>query len=297
MSTAEFTPPELKTFPLNQRLSLCHKLAGVARKALEGSGPAGGWQGERMTLAIWGRAAGTFEAVALLAKQRYGDQVGMLARALFESAIDVYWIARYPAKAQRQAEMQMRLMRLVVAENWNEHERRDGDPRLPIYDEDRRDRARLAKLFGSKAQGAWSRQNLPNRIAAVSELVPQDRENELMARYADDNRLANYLLHGAAMAINDRIIETGPGQLTIRVGASEQHLANGLRHAYWSYQRLVLLVAQRRNPAAAPEIEQLYATAWPQLQTITLPALKKAGPDGQCPCQSGLTVRACHGSI
>jgi hypothetical protein len=73
MTSPRFTPPELKTFPLNQRLSLCRKLSIFARKSLEGSGPAGGWQGERMTLAVWGRAAGTFEAVILLAKQGYGD--------------------------------------------------------------------------------------------------------------------------------------------------------------------------------------------------------------------------------
>jgi Family of unknown function (DUF5677) len=297
MWTPRFVVPELKTFPIKERLSLCRELAELARRSLEGTGPAGGWEGERLKLAVWARAAGTFDAVILLADQGYGDQVGMLARALFESAIDVYWIARYPVKAQRLAELHMRLMRMVVAEHWNANERRDGDPLLPILPEDIRERDRLVKYFGSKATRHWTRQTLPERIAVVSALVPQDRNGELMARYADDNRLVNLLLHGAAVALNDRISNTGPDKITIHVGASEQHLANGLRHAYWSYQRLVLLAAKRRNPSAVPEIEQLYRTAWPLLQTITAPALKKAGPDGDCPCGSGRRAQVCHGRI
>jgi hypothetical protein len=188
-------------------------------------------------------------------------------------------------------------MRLVVAENWNAHERRDGDPLLPLFPEDVRDRDKLAKEFGSKAQRHWTRETLPERIAVVDQSLPQDYDGELTARYADDNRLANFLLHGAAVAINDRIMDTAPGQVTIRVGASEQHLANGLRHAYWSYQRLVLLGAKRRNRTAVAEVQQLYLDAWPRVQTITGPALQKAGPDGDCPCGSGRKVNACHGAI
>jgi hypothetical protein len=294
---APFVPPELKMFPLKQRLRACRKLAQLARQSLEGSGPSGGWEGERMTLAVWARAAGTFEAVLVLGDKGYGDQVGMLSRALFESAVDAYWIARYPLKAQPFAELHMRLMRLVVAEHWNDRERRDGDPELPLFPEDVRDREKLTKLFRSKGQLHWTRQGLPDRIAAVDALVPQDRVGELTDRYEEDNRLANLLLHGASMAINDRISDAGFGRIRIHVGASEQHLANGLRHAFWSYERLVWLVATRRNPAAVSDIERLYAETWPLLQTITVPRLKNAGTDGECPCGSGRRVGACHGSL
>ena len=80
--------------------------------------------------------------------------------------------------------------------------------------------------------------------------------------------MANLLLHGSAVALNDRITDTGFGNARIHAGPSQQHLANALRHAYWSYQRLVLLVAGRRVPAARSAIEQLYADGWPVLQTI-----------------------------
>jgi SEC-C motif len=221
----------------------------------------------------------------------------MLARALFEATVDAYCIARHPAEAQRLGALHFRHTRLLVAEHWNEHERRDGDPALPLFTEDIRDRAELARQFGTKAQRHWTGKGLPERIVAVEDGFPQARDGELQARYADDNRLANLLLHGGGMALNDRITDIGFGNATIHVGPSEQHLANGLRHAYWSYQRLVLLIAERRAPTVRPAIEQLYADGWPVLQTITTPALKKAGRNGPCPCGSDRKVKDCHGRI
>lgn len=70
-------------------------------------------------------------------------------------------------------------------------------------------------------------------------------------RYMQDHKLANLLLHGAGLALNDRITESDAGVATIRVGPSEQHLANGLRHAYWSYHRVIRLVAELRSRAPA----------------------------------------------
>ena len=113
----------------------------------------------------------------------------------------------------------------------------------------------------------------------------------------DDNRLANLLLHGSIVALNDRVTDDAFGNATIRSGPSEQHLANGLRHAYWSYQRLALLISDRRNPGARTDIERRYAEGWPLLQTITAPALKNAGRNGRCPCGSGRKVKDCHGGI
>jgi hypothetical protein len=295
--TWQFVPPELKMFPLNQRLNACRHLADFARQSFEGSGPPGGWEGERMTLAVWARAAGTFEAVLLLGEHGFGDQVGMLSRALFESTIDAYWIAKRPVKAQRLGELHMRLLRVIVAEHWNARQRRDGDPVLPIDPDDLFERPKMIRLFRAKAQNHWTRMGLPDRIKFVDELVPQAYKGELDDRYEEDNRLANILLHGASVAINDRITADQLGNIRIHVGASDQHLANGLRHAYWSYTRHVRLVAHRRDPAAVSEVERLDAETWPVLQTITAPRLKKIGPTGDCPCGSGRQVKDCHGAL
>jgi hypothetical protein len=295
----EFAPPKLHTFPLDERLAVCRDLADFVEKAFAGPQPAP-WnqKGDRMILATWARAAaGTFSAVLLLAEQHHGDQVGMLARALFESAIDAYWISSHPTEAQRLGVLHFRFMRLLVAEQWNEHELRDGDPPLPLMAEDIRDRTELTKLFGTKGQRHWTRLGLPDRIAAIKGAFPQARDDELLVRYDADNRLANLLLHGSTMALNDRITDTGFGSATIHVGPTDQHLANGLRHAYWSYERLALLIADRRNPDARAEIERLYDAGWPRLQTITAPALKKAGRNGQCPCGSGRKAKDCHGAV
>lgn len=298
MARVELVAPEQRTFPLPERLRICRELTDCVEEAFTGTRlVVPGQTGSRMILAAWARAAGTFAAVSLLAEQGYGDRVGMLARALFESAIDAYWIAQQPAKAQRLGVLHFRQMRLLIAEHWNEHERRDGDPALPLMTEDIRDRAMLAKLFGTKGQRHWTGEGLPGRIAAVEAAFPQDRDGELRARYDDDNRLANLLLHGSTVALNDRITDDALGNTTIHVGPSQQHLANGLRHAYWSYQRLALLIADRRNPPARAEIERLYVDGWPRLQTITAPALKKAGRNGRCPCGSARKVKDCHGAL
>lgn len=116
-------------------------------------------------------------------------------------------------------------------------------------------------------------------------------------RYMQDHKLANLLLHGAGLALNDRITESDAGVATIRVGPSEQHLANGLRHAYWSYHRVIRLVAERRAPIARARIHELYAADWPRLQTITRPALKAVGRNGPCPCGSARKTRDCHGAL
>jgi Family of unknown function (DUF5677) len=291
----QFIPPETKIFPLEERLRGCHELAEYVWEAFGGPLPGDG-HGERLILAVWARAAGTFSGVLLLAEPSYGDQVGMLARALFEGTVDAYWIAKHPVKAQRLATLHFRQTRLLVAEHWNEHDRRDGDPVLPLFSEDIRDRQQLASLFGAIGHRHWTGQWLPKRIAEVDSAVPQEHDGELFARYGDDNKLANLLLHGAAVALNDRITD-GPYGATIHAGPSQQHLANGLRHAYWSYQRLCLLVADRPVPSARPRIEELYLQTWSHLQTITVPALKLAGRNGRCPCGSGRKVEDCHGAL
>lgn len=293
-----FSIPQLLMFPLEERLRICRQLGDTVTAAVEGHrlSPAGG-AGRRMILAIWARASSTLSAALLLAEQEYGDQVGMLSRALFEAAVDAYWVAAKPVEAERLATQHFRLTRLVVAEHFNEFERRDGDPALPFFAEDVRDRPALTKLFRTQAQNHWTAKGLPDRIRDVSATFPQDFEGELQIRYASENRLVNLLLHGSPMAINDRISDDRFGNVSIRSGPSTQHLANGLRHAYWSYQRLGLLVAERRSSEARVELQQLYAEGWPRLQTITEPALRAAGRNGLCPCGSGLKVKVCHGAL
>jgi hypothetical protein len=292
----QFIPPETKTFPLDARLLGCRALADQVLTAFGGPQP-GDLLGERMVLAVWARAAGTFDAALRLASEdSYGDQVLIMARALFEAAVDAYWIAKHPAEAQRLAVLHFRQSRLLIAETWNEHALQPGDPALPLFTEDISDRELLAGLFGPHGDRHWSRQSLYRRVKEVDATVTQDSKGELLARYNLDNRLANLAVHGGAVTINDRVTD-GRYDATIIVGATPQHLANGLRHAYWSYERLCLLVSKRRAPATQATIEALYADTWPQLQTVTVPALKHAGRNGTCPCGSGHKVKACHGAI
>jgi hypothetical protein len=60
----------------------------------------------------------------------------MLSRALFEAAIDAYWVTENPAESERLAVLHFRQTRLLTAERWNENERRDGDPAMPLMAED-----------------------------------------------------------------------------------------------------------------------------------------------------------------
>lgn len=250
-----------------------------------------------MTLAIWARAVGTFDAVLALADGGFGEQVGMLSRALFEATIDGYWVTKNPTEAERLAVLHFRQTRLLTAERWNAYERREGDPAMPLFGEDLRDRQELADFFGTKGQRHWSRVGLPDRITAIEDAIPQDRDGELRARYEEDNLLANHLLHGSALVLNDRLGDGPEGRARLLIGATEQHMPNGLRHSFWSYQRLSRLIAERHSPDRLGAIDDLYRESWPLLQTLTVPSLKVAGRNGPCPCGSGRKVKDCHGAL
>jgi uncharacterized protein YecA (UPF0149 family) len=83
----------------------------------------------------------------------------------------------------------------------------------------------------------------------------------------------------------------------MNAGPSEQHLANALRHAYWSYARVTRLVSSRRLPEMLAEADAIYREGWPRLQTITVPALKHVGRNGACPCGSNRKTKDCHGAL
>src|SRR3989442_15495889 len=112
--------PPIKTHPLQDRLKLCAELGDECDRLILKQPPrlerAG--SGERMMLAIWGRAQTTYGAVIQLATAGDGDSVAMLSRPLFESAIDGYWIAKHSLKAQELAVNHLRLLRIDVAEHY-----------------------------------------------------------------------------------------------------------------------------------------------------------------------------------
>jgi hypothetical protein len=96
------TPPSTKTYPLQRRLEACRKLADYADQTFDGAAVSTLFaepRGLRMLLASWGRQMASFRSAIALAEQGYGEQVGMIARALFEGTVDAYWIVSHPIKA------------------------------------------------------------------------------------------------------------------------------------------------------------------------------------------------------
>jgi hypothetical protein len=296
---ASFRTPVMKTYPLPERLALCDALGDVIDEVLLSAMPTPeqSGSGERMMLARWAHAHTTYGAVLELAREPMpdGQSVGMLSRPLFEAMIDTYWIAANGLKAQDLAVKQMTLLRVSVAEHYNAW-RLPGDPEMPVAPADLAERPGLAKLFGSRAQKHWTRLDLWSRMQAVNRNVPQERTGELEDRYHEDNHLANLLLHGSPMAMNDRLVNTARG-VTLQLGPSKQHLANGMRHAYWSYQRLGLLMIERLQPGRVGDLTSTYHHGWARLQTISKGALKAAGRNGPCPCGSGAKSKDCHGAL
>lgn len=288
-------PPITKTYPLEDRRAILAELGDLIDAALIGQDA---WierpgSSERMLLALWARAHGTYGAIDRLAEDQDGDSAAMLSRVIFETMIDAYWIREHRIKAQELAVQHYRLLQLVTAEHYNPR-LLPGDPRFPIDPATVAERAALASRFGSKAQKPWTMLDLRARIHAVSAQVPQDFGGELVDRYDEDNRLANLLLHGSPMALNDRVVDTG-NRVTITVGPTGQHLGNALRHTYWSYYRLGLLMVELRAPEQIAGLNEAYRNGWPRLQTLTAGALKVVGRNGPCPCGSGLKTKDCHG--
>ena len=98
------------------------------------------------------------------------------------------------------------------------------------------------------------------------------------------------------MTINDRL-EYSPQGVTVRLGPTRQYLANGLRHAYWSYYRIGWLLVKRLAPDGLDHLMSNYREGWPRLQTITNDAIKAAGRNGACPCSSDRKTKDCHGAL
>ena len=161
-----------------------------------------------------------------------------------------------------------------------------------------RDHAELNALFGNQGQRHWTRQGLPDRIAEIDALVPQDGEGDLRARYDDDTGSRTcFSTAGRSLSTRASRPSASPRRRDDPGGPSEQHLANGLRHAYWSYERLVRLAARRRAPELTGSVEDTFGAAWPVLQKIRGPALKATGCNGSCPCGSKRTTKDCHGAL
>jgi hypothetical protein len=255
-----FRPPVLKTLPLVERLAACESLGELIDELVLSAMPfverAG--SGERMILARWSHAQTTYGAIVALAHEEEpdGQTIAMLSRPLFEAMVDVYWIASNPVKAQDLAVKHFRLLRIVVAKRHNAR-LLPGDPSLPIHPADVADRASLSTFFGSEAQKHWTTLDLRSRIRAVDADVPQDVDGELNNRYYEDNQLANLLLHGSPMAINDRLEPSATG-ITVRLGPTEQHMASGMRQAYWSYYRVGSLLVSRLLPSRLDDLIAMY---------------------------------------
>lgn len=191
-----FRLPVTKTYPLAARIEVCDQLGDLVDSVVIGSmpRPERSGSGERMLLARWAHAQTNYGAALNLAREPEADgqSVAMLSRPLFEAMVDCYWIVKEPIKAQDLAVKHHRLLRIIVAENYNAW-RLPGDPEMPIFAEDRAEQASFAKLFKPKAQRHWTTLDLRSRVRAVGGNVPQDSTGELEHQYDVDNQLANLL--------------------------------------------------------------------------------------------------------
>jgi hypothetical protein len=294
-----FRLPTLKTYPLSNRLITCEALGDLIDELVLNSVPYAErpGSGERMLLGSWAQAHTTYGAIVILAHEEEpdGQTVVMLSRPLFEAMVDLYWIAFNPIKAQDLAAQNYRLLQIVIPEHYNAN-LRPGDREMPIDPGALADREALAERFGPKARKHWTTLDLRARAKVVDMHVPQDTSGELDERFDEDHFLANLVLHGSPMTINDRLKES-PGGVTVRVGATSQHLANGLRHAYWSYYRIGRLLVGRVAPDNLDRLDASYREGWPRLQTITTDAIKASGRNGACPCGSDGKTKDCHGAL
>jgi len=294
-----FRIPVTKNYPLSERRRVCERLGELIDELVLGTMPLAERPGSggRMILGSWARAHTTYGAIIVLASEEEpdGQTVVMLSRPLFETMVDLYWIARNPLEAQDLATQNYRLLRIVIPEHYN-RSLKPGDRALPVDPADLADRETLAKTFGAKGQKHWTTLDLRARAKAVNEDVPQDSLGELDARFDEDHHLANLVLHGSPMTINDRLLGTA-GRLTVQLGATDQHLPNGMRHAYWSYYRIGHLLVEQFAPDHLDHLRASYREGWPTLQTITTDAIKAAGRNGSCPCGSKRKTKDCHGRL
>jgi uncharacterized protein YecA (UPF0149 family) len=233
------------------------------------------------------RCVHIFESVIALCRIGRGVSAVMLDRALFEEALDAYWVAANPVEAPIRADEHERAVDLGERSVYQRFAH--SMPQLTESEE-----AELAQVMDiyKGFQRSWTLASLQDRLDLVKKSWGEAADERLDYVYEFMQRQSSILLHpsprGYGMAM-------GPERRQINRIGPDALWPDSLRRGCLGFYMVVRVMAQEwefdRSTA-----ERLFVYASCLMKQLTDDELRAVGDGEPCPCDSGRTVENCHGS-
>jgi hypothetical protein len=227
-----------------------------------------------------------FESVIGLCRIGRGVPASMLNRALFEEALDAYWIAANPEDAPVRADEHERALEL------GEHglEQRFGSP-APMTEAEQDELARVMRTYNG-FQRSWTLASPKERLDLVKESWGEEATEGLDYTYEVIQNWNNVLLHSSPLGY--RMAMDSTSRQINRAGPDERW-RDALAHGCLAFYLVLRVIAQEwgfdRSTA-----ERLFVHASCVTKRLTDDKLGAVNEGESCPCGSGRAVEQCHRS-
>jgi hypothetical protein len=227
-----------------------------------------------------------FEGVIALCRIGRGVPASMLDRALFEEALDAYWIAANPEDAPVRADEHERALELGV----HDLEQRFGSA-ARMTDVEQDELAQVMRTYKG-FQRSWTLASPGERLALVKKSWGEEATEGLDYTYEVIQNWNNVLLHSSPLGY--RMAMDSTSKQINRAGPDERW-REALAHGCLAFYLALRVIAQEweLDRSTAERLFVHASCVTKQLTNDQLPAVDDGEP---CPCGSGRAVEQCHRS-
>jgi hypothetical protein len=253
-----------------------------------------------IVVALFCRAATTYQASVRLARDGFGAEAGMLNRALFEATIDCYWTTECPSLAVERLRDHIKYEAYDAARLTLKYPEKFADVDLPepqqLSDDERK---RLEKLYRS-GSSSWTGLNLYQRVQQVASYWPDEWDQANLRYFLDiPNSLHNKLLHptawGLSRATTPASAPDGSRGVAYRLGPGDDFCGQALFGAYWTASQLARLMLRECELDEQTFRQEMFERGIRSFLALTPEGSRTLGRNSACPCGSGRKVKHCHG--
>jgi Family of unknown function (DUF5677) len=268
------------------RIQAAENLLDEGARLFDETGRTGLARSKLLLAAQAARCIHILESVIALCRIGRGVPASMLDRALFEEALDAYWIAANPEDAPVRADEHERALEL------GEHslEQRFGSA-APMGEAEQDELAQVMHTYKG-FQRSWTLASPAERLDLVKESWGEEATEGLDYTYEVIQNWNNVLLHSSPLGY--RMAMDSTSRQINRAGPDErwtQALAHGCLAFY-----LVLRVIAQEWGFDRSTAERLFVHASCVTKRLTDDELRAVNEGEPCPCGSGRAVEQCHRS-
>jgi Family of unknown function (DUF5677) len=227
-----------------------------------------------------------FEGVIALCRAGRGVPASMLDRALFEEALDAYWIAANPEDAPIRADEHERALEL------GEHdlEQRFGSA-APMTDAEQDELAQVMRTYKG-FQRSWTLTSPGERLNLVKESWGEEATEGLDYTYEVIQNWNNVLLHSSPLGYR---MAMDPTSRQINRAGPDERWREALAHGCLAFYLVLRVIAQEWELDRSMA-ERLFVHASCVTKRLTDDKLGAVDDGEPCPCGSGRAVEHCHRS-